>query len=126
MTQTLRLHEPPTGGPIPQIFAFLGGPLAWTAHLLLMYFILANFCGVGTIGMRIILAAVTIALALVALAAAAVGWVEWKPKPGEDHRTLDEPLTRSSFMGRSGVALGLLFALATIAEGIPVALLHTC
>lgn len=126
MARTLQLHRPPTGGAIPQVFAFLGGPVSWTLHLLLMYFILSNFCGVGTISMRVILAAVTAVLALVAFSAAAVGWREWKPDPGRKHRTLDEPVSRSSFMGRSGVMLGILFGVATIAEGIPIALLHTC
>jgi RsiW-degrading membrane proteinase PrsW (M82 family) len=105
------------------IFAFLGGPIAWTLHLLLMYFFVANRFSMGNTTLRILLIIITIALTLVCLASALVGWRSWQPADGDDRKTLLEPLSRSNFMARSGVLMGLLFALATFAEGIPVVLL---
>jgi TRAP-type C4-dicarboxylate transport system permease small subunit len=106
------------------IFAFLGGPAAWTLHLLLMVFFVSNRFSMGNTTLRILLIVITIVLTLVCVASAVVGWRGWEPAERDHGKGLDEPLTRSSFMARSGVLMGILFAIATLAEGIPIVLVR--
>lgn len=117
--------EQPRPAPIGRlVFAFLGGPFAWTFHLLIMYFFVANRFSMGNTTLRILLILITVALTLVCLASAAVGWREWDSVERDDGKSLNESLSRSNFMARSGVLMGLLFALGTFAEGIPVVLIR--
>ncbi len=121
MTQaTMRSPAAPPG---LLFFGFLGGPVAWTLHLLLSYFVVANFCPqLGHGGMRGLVIGITVVFALISLASALVGWRELR----EQHGVAEEPTTRSDFMARSGVIMGVLFAIGIVAEGIPVLLLPLC
>lgn len=113
--------EPAPAGSL--FFGFLGGPISWTLHLLLSYFVVENLCGpLSHTGVRGLVIALTVLFALVSFASAAVGWREWR----SEDRTIAEPLSRSDFMARSGLILGLLFGAATIVEGIPIVLLPLC
>ena len=103
-------------------FAFLGGPVAWTLHLLITYFLVSYRAGLGDAGLRLLLLVVTVVLAGVAAAAALVGWREWTDD-GPGARSFESAATRSNFLARSGVLMGVLFGIATIAEFVPVLVL---
>jgi hypothetical protein len=99
-------------------FALLGGPAAWSAHLLASYPLVPVACSAGSVAILHAATAVTV------LIAASSGWVGWR-----ECRRLDPldasgddriPLDRARFMARTGMWLGGFFALVTLIEGLPV------
>lgn len=94
-------------------FALLGGPAAWTAHLLGSYPLVPVVCRMGTTAPLNILTAVTVTIAL---AAAASGWWAYQRSRGSGVEVA-EP--RPAFMGMVGLMLALLFAFAILMEGLP-------
>lgn len=122
----------PTGRDTPLAllwFALLGGPAAWTAHLLGSYPLVPVACRMGTTAPLNILTAVT---AVIALAAAATGWWAYRrsrgPVGADPARgsgvEVAEP--RPAFMGMLGLMLALLFAFAILMEGLPPVLQDPC
>jgi hypothetical protein len=108
---------------LPLWFSLLAGPLAWTAHLLLSYALVAVACATGQ---TIILHAVT-ALTLAPTAwAGVVGYRAWK-----EHRNGERGGSRSGagyrpFMALSGVLSSALFFYVILLEGLPVVLVSPC
>jgi hypothetical protein len=101
-------------------FALLGGPAAWTAHLLASYPLVLVSCRAGT---TLILHSVTAATLIVAASASLAGWLEWRrlgegaaPAGGEEAIRY----RRARFMAVAGALLSGFFALVTLAEGVPV------
>jgi hypothetical protein len=100
-------------------FALFGGPVAWTAHLLSSYPLVPWACGTGSV---LVLHGITAAMFLVAVGAAASGGLALRRyRVGDDLAT-----HRARFMGRVGALLGILFALAILAEGLPPLLSDPC
>jgi hypothetical protein len=99
-------------------FALLGGPAAWTAHLLASYPLVPVACAAGSV---MALHAVTAVSVAVATASGLTGWRECRrlrgrvAEDGEDVR-----VRRAYFMAVSGMFLGGFFAFVTLAEGLPV------
>lgn len=120
-------------------FALLGGPGAWTAHLLGSYPLVPLACRMGTTTPVNILTAVT---AAVALTAAATGWWAYR-RHGAGGGPAGGPAGGSAgggggsadaadagdsagFMGLAGMLLALLFTFAILLEGLPALLQDPC
>ena len=100
-------------------YAVLGGPLAWTAHLLSSYPLVPWACDAGSV---LMLHAITAGAMAVALGAAVTGALALRRHPAGEGVSAG----RARFMGRLGVLLGLLFAVAILAEGLPPLLSDPC
>lgn len=100
-------------------YAVLGGPLAWTAHLLSSYPLVPWVCGGGSV---LALHAITAVTMAIASGAAVTGALAVRRHPAER----DVSGRRSRFMGGVGLMLGLLFALAIATEGLPPLLTDPC
>jgi hypothetical protein len=109
--------EPP-GRPALLWFALLGGPVAWSAHLLASYPLVRVACNANN---EMILHSVTIVTVALAALAGFVGWREWHRLDREAESEAEAlVLRRARFMALSGAVLGGFFAVVTIAEGLPV------
>lgn len=111
-----RADRPPVGR-LALFFALLGGPIAWTAHLLISYPLVPVACDMGT---NAILNAVTAATALLSAAAALVGWWAYRRLRG------DPPFDWARFMAVSGALLGAFFVFVIVVEGLPPLLQDAC
>jgi hypothetical protein len=101
-------------------FAFLGGPVAWSARLLASYPLVSVACRMeSTMPLNV----VTAATAAVALAAAFTGWAAFRrvQTTAPDARTV--AWNRARFMAIAGIMISALFTYAIIVEGVS-ALLH--
>lgn len=103
----------PTVGDAALWFALLGGPAAWTAHLLSSYALVGLACRLQT---TLPLHLVTGLTALVSAAAALTGWTAWR-KAGDD---------RVRFMAGTGAALAAFFVYVILVEGLPPLLQPLC
>lgn len=102
-------------------FALLGGPAAWTVHLLASYPLVPLACRLGTTTPLNILTAVTAAIALAA--AGTGGWAYRRARrAGAEGDTGD----RATFMALAGLLLALLFTFAIVLEGLPPLLADPC
>lgn len=114
-------------------FTFLGGPLAWSAHLLTSFPLVPLACERGS---TLHLNLVTAATLSVALAAAATGYLALRrlrsgarstPGPGAgDGEGSREAPRRALFMARVGLWTSLLFAFVIVVEGLPPILQNPC
>lgn len=96
-------------------FGVLGGPAAWTAHLLVSYGLVYVVRGGGPV---LLLHLTTLVTALVALAAGFAAWRGWRPHP--DNEAQDANVAgRRAFMGYTGLLLSGLFFLVILVEGTP-------
>lgn len=120
----------PTAASVPLaalFFALLGGPAAWTAHLLASYPLVSVACRMGTTAPLNIITGVT---ALIAAAAAGTGWWAFRrSREGDAVETSGDghaSETRAGFMGLVGLLLALLFTFAILIEGLPPLLQDPC
>lgn len=108
-------------------FALLGGPAAWTAHLLASYPLVPLACDTGSTALLNILTAAT---AMVAAAAAGTGWWAYRRARGAGAPDApgagDASETRAGFMGLAGLLVALLFTFAISIEGLPPLLVDPC
>lgn len=120
-------HESPSAEPIrPALlwFSALAPPLAWVLHNVVSYGLAAIFCSPGQ---SLLLHAVTVATALIALAAAVVGWrsrqrvrdIQWS-----DAGRIR--VQRAYFMAHFGLISGLFFLVVILVEGIPNFYIDPC
>ena len=116
----------PTGPPGFRLwFAFLGGPVAWSAQLLVNYFVVALACHGQLSATLLVHETVTLATGLVALAALllarssrhAVAPVSTEGEP---------PRGRSAFLARTGLLVSALFLGVIAAGALPTLLLPAC
>jgi hypothetical protein len=115
------------------LFALLGGPTAWSVHLLGSYTLLAYACSSGWTGVRPAL----VAIALLALAVTAwsglVARRHWRvaraiDRPEDDawDARMGERTARVSFLMVTGLVLSLIFAIGIVYEGITIFLAPLC
>lgn len=105
--------------PIPALwFALLGGPAAWTAHLLASYPLVPVACREGITWPLNVLTAAT---AAIALAAALTGW--WAFRRAGGRAAFD---SRPAFMALTGLLLSSLFTFAILLAGLPPILQDPC
>lgn len=120
--------------------AFLGGPVAWSAHLLASYPLVPLACESGS---TMALNLVTVAMLTLAGASAAAGaWglrrlgrtsgggsTAAPPGPagtGGGSLSAEAAVRRARFMARFGLWSGLFFMLVIAVEGLPPLLQHPC
>jgi hypothetical protein len=105
-------------------FAFLGGPIAWTAHLLASYPMVAVACRMGS---ALPLHLITLGTAALAAAAALTGWIGYRRvRDAEGPAGLGDALARARFMALGGVFIGGLFTFVILVEGLPPLLHDPC
>ncbi|HSH46317.1 MAG TPA: hypothetical protein VK966_10700 [Longimicrobiales bacterium] len=125
----VRADRPPVGR-AALFFSLLGGPVAWTAHLLASYPLVPPSCEMGSTAL---LNVITAGTALLSAAAGAVGWWAYRrlkpvrdaerevPWPGDD-----PPFAWARFMAVAGAVLGAFFAYVILVEGLPPILQDPC
>lgn len=100
----------------------LAGPVAWTLHLSGLYFVATFQCAASRVPL--------FAISGLCLAMAAGGtWLAAHTRRAMHDRRDDSETaleTRSLFMARAGVWLGLAFVLVIIVETMPAVLLSPC
>jgi uncharacterized membrane protein YidH (DUF202 family) len=104
-------------------FAFLGGPVAWTARLLASYPLVSVACRMGS---PAILNAITAVTAAVGIAAAVTGWLAYRRVRDAAHAGLGDPNARARFMALGGVLISIIFTFAILNEGMSVLLQDPC
>jgi len=106
-------------------FGLLGGPAAWTAHLLASYPLVPLACHRD---LEIVLYGITALTGGVALAASLVAWHAWKTLARHDPEATVElaRVRRARFMALSGAVLSGFFFIVTLVEGLPVPLQNPC
>lgn len=121
------MTDRPDAGPVPLEalwFAVLGGPAAWTAHLLTSYPLVPLACRLGTTAPLNLLTAAT---GLIAAAAAGTGWWSYRRSlRGQQGGSGAASEGRTGFMGLGGCLLGLLFLFAILVQGLPPILQDPC
>jgi hypothetical protein len=108
---------------LPFWLALLGGHLAWTAHLLLSFFLVPVVCASG---LGILPHLITLLCALGALAAAVASlryWARADAAGRPPHGWPDRPVRYLAF---SGFILNGLFLYAILMQGVPGLLLNPC
>ena len=101
-------------------FAFLGGPAAWTAHLLGSYGLVYVPCAVRLPSLLLL----TFVTAVIAIAAAVVSWRFIQQSPAEE---TDAPMAgRNRFVGYAGLLNSILFLLIILAQGVTPLVLGGC
>ena len=97
-------------------FAFLSGPLAWTAHELLTYVLVRPSCSNGALILEYV---VTFATLVVVVAG---GYVALRDHQGRFAETQSTP----QFLTVAAVVLNVLFGYAILMETIPNVLVSPC
>ncbi len=105
-------------------FSALGPPLAWGLHNVVSYGLATVICVPGQI---LLLHLVTVVTALIALAAAIVGWrsrTHLNRNEWPDAYRISEQ--RAYFMAHFGLISGIFFLVVILVEGIPNFYLEPC
>lgn len=122
MTTPEGVREPPASrGAL--WFAFLGGPIAWSAHLLASYPLVSVACRLQTTAP---LHVVTVITATIATAAAATGWLAYRRVRTGGPAGPGDRFARARFMALGGLTLGALFTFVILVEGMPPVLHDPC
>jgi hypothetical protein len=122
MAARLETHSD-TGGSMLAWVAVLLGPIAWTVHLLVAYFLVPTTCDAS---LPWLLHLTTIVTAVASLAAVPLAWREMGRSAESRNSGNQGSMQARRFLGISGMALGLLFAAVVVLEGIPPVLLSPC
>lgn len=104
-------------------YAILGGPAAWTAHLLVSYGFVYVACGTGWI---FLLYLTTLVAATMALGAGVVAWRIWRPSHHGEQALRLRSVARQGFMGFLGLLMSILFFVIILVEGVPPLVLGPC
>ena len=110
------------GGRFATGFAMLGGPLAWAAHLCVMYFLVQPVCRLGGEAWFHVTTVVMLGVCI------AAGVFAWKHRTGDGgfRDFVDGSGNWKSFVSLFGVTASALFAYAIIYQWIPVLTTATC
>jgi len=113
--------------------ALLGGAVAWTAHLLVAYALVAYGCTTRWGGLRPALVVLTVAAFAAAAGAGVLSWRLWRraraaDTPADDHwdARMGERTARVSFLMVMGLVMAGLFALGILYQVAPVLLAQSC
>lgn len=104
-------------------FAFLGGPVAWSAHLLSSYPLVDVACRLETTAPLHLITAIT---AFIAAAAALTGWLAYRRVRDGGPGGLGDAYARARFMAVGGITMGLFFTFVILVEGFPPLLQDPC
>jgi hypothetical protein len=104
-------------------FAFLGGPVAWSAHLLASYPMVSVACAMGTSAPLHAITAITAALAA---AAALTGFLAYRRVRRGGPAGAGDRYARARFMAIAGMVMAGFFTFVILVEGLPPALQDPC
>jgi hypothetical protein len=96
-------------------FAFLGGPLAWTAHELLSYLLVRPVCTNGVLILEYVVTLATLATA------AAAGYMAVRIL-----QSAPESRNTPRFLSMAAILLNVLFAYAIVMETLPNVVVGPC
>jgi tetrahydromethanopterin S-methyltransferase subunit C len=122
VTTSHERREPPASRPALW-FALLGGPVAWSAHLLASYPLVSVACQLGT---ATPLHAITLLTAAVAAAAGVTGALALRRVSAAGPGGLGDAFARARFMGLAGTIAGAFFTFVILVEGLPPLLHDPC
>ena len=110
------------------LFAFLGPPVAWSLHFLLIYFLVALFCTTGWSGAAVSVGVATVPFAAISVAAGVVSYRRWRERrEGQAwDRAAAEPGGWGTFFLVMGMFGAVLFTVMIVAEAVPVLFVPTC
>jgi hypothetical protein len=106
-------------------FGVSAPPLAWFAHLNLLYFLVPVTCGMGG---RTAMYVASLVTAGICAAAGAVAWTGWRRLREEERRLLLEDMegTRAGFMLFGAVLSSALFLFAIVLGTLPILFVNPC
>lgn len=122
MSATVERREPPVSR-LALWFGLLGGPVAWSAHLLASYPLVSVACRLGSAAP---LHLITGATAAIAAAAAVTGAVAYRRLREHGNGRLGDAFARARFMALAGIMAGAFFAFVILVEGLPPLLHDPC
>jgi len=110
------------------LYGVLGGPIAWTLHLFVSYFIIAFACSTGWRYAAMAIGVTTVILASAAVASAVIAYRRWHQLGGHQpwDSALSDPHGRGGFLWILGIVLGIFFAAVILAAGLPPVFVPTC
>lgn len=101
-------------------YAFLGGALAWTLHLMAAYAIAEGLCVLDAPGVAWALSGLTALCLALALGAATVAWrLSARERDGEALLFGGG----AGFVASAGLASDVLFSIVIVAQALPIAML---
>jgi hypothetical protein len=112
--------------PVPRLalwFALLGGPIAWSAHLLASYPLVSVACQLQTTAPLNLITAIT---ATLAAAAGITGAVAHRRIGQDGPGGLGDSYARARFMALAGLIAGAFFTFVILVEGLPPLLQDPC
>jgi hypothetical protein len=126
MNSPLERREPPA--PRAALwFAFLGGPIAWSAHLLASYPMVSVACRMGTAAPLHAITAITAALAAASALAGLLAYRRVRDGgQGGVGGGVGDRYARARFMAIAGMVIGGFFTFVILVEGLPPALQDPC
>jgi hypothetical protein len=104
-------------------FAFLGGPIAWSAHLLASYPLVSVACRLDT---ALPLHLITGVTAAIAAAAGITGALAYRRVRHGGSGGIGDAYARARFMALAGLTMGLFFTFVIFVEGLPPMLHDPC
>jgi small-conductance mechanosensitive channel len=134
VTQTSRGHwrralmgEHEIGIPV-LLFAFLGSPVAWSLHFLLIYFLVALFCTAGWSGVAAAVWIATVPFLAVSAASGVVAFRRWRERrEGQAWDTATAaPGGWATLLLVMGMLGAVLFTALIAAEALPVLFVAPC
>ncbi len=123
--------------PVPESRLWFGtaaAAAAWFIHEMALALISSRACTDGnadwgplsTLGVRILLAIVTIVLGAVAVLSGLTSLGSWRRLSDRRRLIEDEGFGRQHFMALTGILSGVVFTLGIIYDGIPLLLVDIC
>lgn len=121
-------EQAPTPRLATVLLATFGGPIAWSLHLGICYFLVALDCATEWNGSPWAIGIATLLLALAAIATGMLAYRRWEGgrKRDESEASLDRPMAYGGFLWLLGMMLSGLFALVIILAGLSPIFLPTC
>ena len=113
--------------PLPRLlFASLGPPAAWVAHLLVNYFLASAVCWTGSSWIMVAVHLVTLVTLLIALGAGVIAWQTWQNLGGAQETTSNDGRGIATFLGLWGISASAIFALLILVGGFAGYFLSPC
>src|SRR5262245_54830764 len=116
-------HGSPGSGPLTLWAGVLVPPIAWFLSQQISYMLVPWACATGR---SFVPLGVTVAMLLVAAAAAVMAWRSWRRAGRSRPRVPGGEPSQTSFMALSGVLSGGIFAPTILAQAVPTFILSAC
>lgn len=116
-------------GILAVLTSVVGGPVAWSLHLFISYFLVTIGCTTGWGGTVPAILIVTILLAAAAFGSGVVAFRRWRQLDGapQDWReALSEPRGRGGLLWMVGILSAALFGVVILLAGLPPLFVPIC